>query len=94
MSSKEEICIARGLLTYLGDLAPQFIEAMDEYAKQEAIEFYIWNAKQIGQYIDDTKMYAGLSEKDKIKITNFEKATIPSRYNLYLQSKTDETQPQ
>ena len=38
------------------------MECMSEYAKQEAIEFFKWNLRTIGQYLGDIKMYSDLPD--------------------------------
>lgn len=87
--TKEQICIERGLLTYLGTLAPIFAEAMDEYAKQEAIGFLEWvNTHEKRYYF----LYANEDDPNDANIiwrNREDKSEITSEqlYQLYLQSK-------
>lgn len=54
--------------------------AMDEYAKQQAIEFFKWNARTVSSYLDYLKDGGS---------NTFEGATIAERYELFLKSKED-----
>ena len=67
----------------------EILDAMDEYAKQEAVAFYLWSVKEIGQYVRDIKTYKydGLADEKKKEIEIFETATVPQRYDLYIKSK-------
>ena len=66
-----------------------------EYAEQEAIGFFIWNARQVGDYLNFLKIYQykDLTEDKKEEIEQFETATVPQRYQLYLKSKEQKQAP-
>ena len=95
--SKEEI-VKRHTDGWVGGMTPGDEErivypSMDEYAKQEAIEFFKWNAASVKGYVDYI-MRARESESDEQLQSNldkFETATLEERYNLYVQSKQSKT---
>lgn len=69
-------------------------KAMDEYAKLRAVEFFKWNAKKAGDYIDYLRRVdkaEGASEKEK-ELDHFEGATIDGRYELFLQETENQSQ--
>lgn len=87
--TKEKIlqyCITDPLTGGQGLTWDNCINAMEQYAKQEAIGFYVWNAKTIAQYLDDIKTLRGEEGAAKVNaIAEFESATIEQRYLLYRQ---------
>jgi len=64
-------------------------DAMDEYAKQEAIEFFKWNAASIKGYVDYIMRERDGDVDLEEALSKFENSTIEERYNLYLQHKTN-----
>lgn len=64
-------------------------EAMDIYAKQEAIEFMKFNAREIAKYLNYCKRVQEAVTDEEIEkaLNTFENANIEARYQLYLQSK-------
>lgn len=63
--------------------------AMDEYAKQEAIEFFKWNAFKVDWYIKYIEKIRPLVTSNEIEeaLNTFEGSTFEERYELYLKSK-------
>lgn len=101
MKTQIEVAIAYGLCTcdedYInrGLTAPDcpwhsraISEAMDEYAKQQAIEFFKWNARSISEYMDYLKRAhnsEGMEEME-LELNHFESNSIEGRYNLFIES--------
>lgn len=86
--SKEEILehYINGAETFTKHFKPSILAAMDQYAKEVAIGFFKWNAKQLNEYIAYTQkgqQYLGTSEYEQ-QMDFFEKATFEERYQLYL----------
>ena len=65
-------------------------DAMDEYAKEVAIDFFKWNVMKVDEYVsylNGVNRAEGLTEKHK-ESDNFECATISGRFDLYQQEKS------
>jgi mannitol-1-phosphate/altronate dehydrogenase len=95
--SKEELFMNKGLadhpipidnLQFKGSKVKQLLR---EYAKQEAIEFFKWNAASVKGYVDyimrarESGSHAQLEKE----LNKFESGTLDQRYELYLQHKTN-----
>lgn len=65
------------------------LKAMDEFAMQEAIGFFKWNAKEIAKYLNYCKKVqeAVTDEEMERALTTFESSNIAARYQLYLKYK-------
>ena len=63
--------------------------AMDEYAKQEAIDFFKWYGVKMATFIEYITKIKPIVESNEIeeKIIEFEGKSIQELYELYLKSK-------
>jgi len=71
-----------------GDIRPVF-KAMDEYAEQEAVGFFLWYAMKMMafiEYIQDIRPRVESHEIEE-KIQEFEGKPIKELYQLYIQDK-------
>jgi hypothetical protein len=68
----------------------QVYKAMDEYTRQEAIEFFKWNFNTAAGYINYLKIITERTEDMEKEIDTFENSSMSQRYDLYLESKTRE----
>ena len=66
-------------------------EAMDAYAKQEAIDFFQFNLKIIGGYLALIKAATDAADGKIVKdfMNEYEVATLEERYNMYQTYKTN-----
>lgn len=63
-------------------------KAMDKFAKQQAVEFFKWNARSISEYMDYLKRVhnsEGMEEME-LELNHFENNSIEGRYNLFIES--------
>ena len=62
-------------------------ESMDEYAKQQAISFFKWNAQKVSKYMDYLRRVdkAGGLEEMELALNHFENGTIESRYSQFIE---------
>lgn len=72
----------------------QVKNAMDIWAKQQAIEFFKWNAKSISDYLDYLKRVNGSEglEEMELELNHFENSSIEGRYNLFIECQIIESQ--
>lgn len=73
---------------------PELFAAMDEYAKQQAIAFFKWNAKNISIYLDYLRRVdeAEGEEEMELELNHFENNSIEGRYTLFVENQFIEQQ--
>ena len=62
-------------------------KAMDEFAKQQAIAFFKWNASKVSEYMDylrRTDQAQGVTEIE-LELNHFEGTTIDGRYAQFIE---------
>jgi hypothetical protein len=65
-------------------------QRVSELMKQDAIEFFKWNALKVDGYVKYIEQIKPLVTSNEIEeaLNTFEGATLQERYELYLQSKS------
>jgi len=76
-------CVGHGLL----ETGKRNYELAQQLAKQEAIEFFKWNAASIKGYVDYIMRERDGDVDLEEALSKFENSTIEQRYELYLQHK-------
>lgn len=66
-------------------------DSMNRFAKQQAIEFFKWNASKVSEYMDylrRTDQAEGPEEKE-LELNHFEGNTIEGRYTQFIESQNN-----
>lgn len=66
------------------------LDAMDEYAKQQAALFFTWHTNKFNEYVAIMASKQPVSGKTWDEINKFENATIDGRYELFIESQTEQ----
>jgi hypothetical protein len=59
----------------------------EDELRKECIDFFKWNAREVGAYINYLVGYSDTDGFDEQALDNFEGGTLEERYQMYVKSK-------
>lgn len=90
MKTKEEVFNEHSFLA-IGAISPSkdfCLKAMDEYAKQQAVDFFKWYGLKMASFLEYLTKIKSITESKEIEeaIKNHEGATFEQLYNQFIES--------